>query len=416
MRTKKVNAKKRIFLIVAALFALCAVSCGGNNSSNPERVEEIREFAFELANYAITGKSTLTSPQEYYYPQELNFIMNRYYWENGQRYFMAEKYVKSKTGVIEGNLFYNPMEDSGDWVENLVILTEEQRIADEINSMEEAYESAEFEGEQLEKEILETLTNDNESKDLVGKNSKLRIMEFENEVLIPQQTEDSYITIEAEGSSVKRSFYDSSFRLYKKELWKIEENSDGTLIEEETLLYEGEDFRPVEKTVRTEKNVTKTVYNEKYLAVSSEVYTLVERKKTKSTDAFTQEVLTQEYKWSYNDEDKVQLEICTLYFFDKDYKKIDYTFEKKHKYTYNDFSKEEIDDDDDAKDIPPDFEYYENDVLKMKTKYTAELGTYTSQIFFENDMAVKTYYKKYKKEKDVYTQGNTVTRIKEYEE
>lgn len=407
---KKVNFL--VFAVITVFSAVLVTSCFKESEViNPEVMEKINDVAFDFACYSITGRTATNGskkPVVYYYPEELNFILNRYYWENGQRCYMAEKYLKSKTGVIEGLIFYNPNDDSGEWVEDLVILTEEQRIADEILEMEDALEQAEYVPEQLEKEIVEALSEEIQSTDYAGRDNKLKIMEFDKEIFIPQNAGDDFITIEAVEQTVKRCFYDSSYRLYKRELWNITSSMEGKLLEEELMTFEPEVYRPVKKTLRTESAYTVTEYNENALAIRSESY--------KTFEEDEKEVITQKYSWEYNKDDKVQTELCTLYFYDKDYKKLEYTFEKKYEFTYNDFAKEDSEDDDDSKDIPPDFEYYENGTLKMKNKYSAEMGTYTSQVFFENDMAIKTYYTKYKKEKDVYTQGKTVTRIKEYEE
>ena len=68
-----------------------------------------------------------------------------------------------------------------------------------------------------------------------------------------------------------------------------------------------------------------------------------------------------------------------------------------------------------VEDFPPDFEYFENDVLKMKNKYSSQKGSYTSQIFFEDDFSVKTYYIEEKKVKEIYYSGESVLRVKNYD-
>ena len=65
--------------------------------------------------------------------------------------------------------------------------------------------------------------------------------------------------------------------------------------------------------------------------------------------------------------------------------------------------------------LPPDFEYFENEILKMRNKYSSQKGSYTSQIFFEDGFSVKTYYIEEKKVKEIYYLGDSVLRIKNYE-
>ena len=51
----------------------------------------------------------------------------------------------------------------------------------------------------------------------------------------------------------------------------------------------------------------------------------------------------------------------------------------------------------------------------MRNKYSSKKGSYTSQIFFEDDFSVKTYYIEEKKVKEIYYLGDSVLRIKNYE-
>ena len=83
---------------------------------------------------------------------------------------------------------------------------------------------------------------------------------------------------------------------------------------------------------------------------------------------------------------------------------MDYSFAKKYTYSYN------------GDEIPPDFLYYENGVLKMQNKYSTTKGTYTSRIYFDDDFSVKTYYENELRVKDTYYSGNKILREKLYEE
>ena len=51
----------------------------------------------------------------------------------------------------------------------------------------------------------------------------------------------------------------------------------------------------------------------------------------------------------------------------------------------------------------------------MRNKYSLEKGTYTSQIFFDENMSVKTYYEKGVRVKETFMNGNKVMREKLYE-
>ena len=51
----------------------------------------------------------------------------------------------------------------------------------------------------------------------------------------------------------------------------------------------------------------------------------------------------------------------------------------------------------------------------MKNKYSIEKGNYTSQVFFDDDFNVKTYYENDIKVKEVYSLGENILRVKNYD-
>ena len=93
----------------------------------------------------------------------------------------------------------------------------------------------------------------------------------------------------------------------------------------------------------------------------------------------------------------------TEYFYNQNFSVLTEQFSRKYVYKINE------------DDFPPDFEYFENDVLKMRNKYSSQKGNYTSQVFFEDDFSVKTYYIEEKKVKEVYYSGESVLRVKNYD-
>lgn len=393
-------------LIILTLFS----SCSKKDKEREEKISrDVNSFIFELARYSLTGECDLENPQNYFYPKLLDLYAGCYIFENGQKYPLIEKYFPYKKGVIQGSGFYYPEKDDGSWVDALLLSLEEQRIAGMIEEMEDEYLASEYipPKDDFKKGIDEALDENAIASEKSGKDSKLKIMQFNNEIFIPYEKGNSKVFIDANGTEVNRKFYDENFRLLKNEIWKISSINDAVLKQSEEYLFEGEEFKPSEKTITSDSDFTHTFYNENGLAIKTEKYKIVESKKS------TQKVIVSVFEWFYNDASKIEKEANTVYYYDKDYKKLDYTFQKKHIYTYNDFTNEISQEDNDK--IPADFEYYENDILKMKNKYTAELGTYTSQVFFDNDFSVKTTYNKYKRVKEVYTSGSEVIRINEYE-
>ena len=66
------------------------------------------------------------------------------------------------------------------------------------------------------------------------------------------------------------------------------------------------------------------------------------------------------------------------------------------------------------KDIPPDFECYENGTLKKKVIYSS-VSTYVEELFFDSSYSVKSYFNDGRRKQDVYFQNGKLIRTKKYE-
>ena len=287
--------------------------------------------------------------------------------------------------------FYSPALDKGDWVEEVLAQVEEERIAEELSFMEESLSEYQIEPENTEavteteeKSGEEQPSNEpelspvekffNEEKSgtsIRGKNDELKFYELENEIFLPQYSDGKLINVHAEGNSVERLFYDENYHLVKKEAWNIPSVQAAVLDRTETYKYFDDSSIVSNKSIETKTTIEKISYSKTSKILSSDKYAVTEEKN---------KILSQR-KIGYDAEDNLVSDSLTEYFYkDKDYKELDYSFEKKYVYTLNE------------DDIPPDFKYYENGVLKMLNKYTNEKGKYVSEIFFDENFSVKTYY------------------------
>ena len=119
-----------------------------------------------------------------------------------------------------------------------------------------------------------------------------------------------------------------------------------------------------EKSITTKDSIENLTYSRAAKILTSEKYAVLEKSNQKLSSR----------KFSYNKEDQLISDELTEYFYkDKEYQEFDYSFTKKYDYTFNEG------------DIPPDFKYYENGVLKMLNKYSVIKGTYVSEIFFDKN-------------------------------
>lgn len=310
--------------------------------------------------------------------------------------------------------FYFPALDDGNWVESLLAKLEEERIAEELNSMEESLnEYQEFqnnpessenqkEGEESSEEAEVASLSDvekffKEEKNgnvLYGKNDELKFYEFDDEIFVPQYSDGKLIAVHTNGTKTERLFYDEKYNLVKKENWNIPSVQGARLEKTQEYEYFPDSARLSSTSIKFTDSLEKISYSNSSKVLSSEKYQLLEKEEK---PLFKRSLL-------YDSEDRLYSDELIEYIYkDKEYKELDYTFTKKYVYSFN------------KDDIPPDFKYYENGLLKMLNKYSSEKGNYVSEIFFDDNFSVKTYYEKDVRVKDVFYIGGKVSREKIYD-
>lgn len=350
---------------------------------------------------------------------EIDTLLKRHIIFQNRIILYWDLFFPEYTGITEASGFYIPDNDKADWVEELLMQIEEERIAEELKQMEEELKELsetalpdEPEEELKEEAVQET---DPEAKKIetpkadeitlflekqadgdifMDSSEELKFYEFENEIFVRQKTPDGMIIINSTGASVTRYFYDSEMLLTKKETWVIASASNSILDKLEEFEYSKPENKIIGKKQTSGDKIDIIRYTEKGLVDTLERYITYKK----------HQYVLQKRKCEYDEEGKIiSDEVIDYNYRENDYKKLLYSFSKKYTYSYNE------------DDIPPDFSYYENEVLKMKNKYSKEKGEYTSQVFFEEGMSVKTYYKNDLRVKDVYYSNNNVIREKVYE-
>jgi len=317
--------------------------------------------------------------------------------------------------LLEYSFMYLPETDSGRDLDEIISVVmaelEEARIAEQLDMLEN--ENSDFTEEDEEFFKL------NKSEvNYAGKDSTLSAMEFDDEIFISQTDGDNLVKIASNTDETIREFYDSSYRLIRKENWKISTVEESKIKNLEEFTYKNQSNRPSKKVITTDDSKELFNYNLDGLCTSYKKYALVsvEETKKKSDESSSDGESTKNIKmnsyivvkesWKYDSDKRIISTVKTSYTYDSDaYKKLTDTFEQKYVYTYND----------EWEDISPDMEYYEDKILKQKVKYTKTPGTYVTQTYFDKDFAVKTYYKESKKVKEVFTANGEVWRVKEYE-
>lgn len=336
-----------------------------------------------------------------------------------------EEEPQAKTEEKDENEFYSPAEDDASWVDALLARIEEERIAEELASMEDSVSEYQLEedtinGEQGEESAApENQPDENppeeispiekffeeakEGRSLTGKNNQLRFFEFDNEILSPQQTEDGLIVVHSTDSNISRIFYDEKYKMVKKEEWSIKSAADAKLLKTESFTYSEETGKVLQKDISSQTDFESVIYNEASSPVSAKKYTIADDKK----------YIVMERSWLYDDKNQLIKDEKKDYLYkNNDFKNESEVFSKRYEYIYYDIVNE---DQEGENQIPPDSKYYENGVLKMQTNYTAEKGSWYTWIYFDDILSVKTYYENEVRVYDEYYNAGKLMRKKVYD-
>lgn len=281
-------------------------------------------------------------------------------------------------GIKDSSGFYCDACDNGQWVDDILLAMEEERMGEETLSMLE------------DQSLIAPPENAEEiEKIFTDSGGSLKIMEFGRELFIPQYKADSSVLTHYSDKTAIRLFYDSLHRLTKKELWKMESVQNASITLVESYEYQENARYASSKTVENNEYKLVSKLNPDGLIVEALKYSI-------GQDSALN--LVSKSSWKYDQEKRVTEELVTEYAIEND-KEIPVN-EKKQKFLYNE-----------GADL---YEYYENGILKIKTEYS-EKGKYATTIFFDSHSSVTTWYEDYVKVRDLYITDGVKVREKVYE-
>ena len=175
---------------------------------------------------------------------------------------------------------------------------------------------------------------------------------------------------------------------------------DSKIIGIEEYEYENESKLPSKKIVKTQAAKTVSKFNSDGLVIEADKYSAIQTEGDWEYEPKTSSVTL----WEYDDQKRITVELNR-----------EKGITKKQRFFYHEMPEtQESDTEEEKEEIPPDYEYYENNVLKIKTEYVSK-SEYTTLIVFDRSNSVKTYYKDYAKVKDVYITDGVERRVKNYE-
>lgn len=395
MEFKKIKSHlcdKHNLILPLVCFMLLLFSC--SSKKNYPKTEILREFVFQ--NILFNNKKTceIEKPEKFYYPSALNkFFLRHQITENGILYYF-EVYNPQFAGRFESADFYTGYEDNGNWLETL--FPEGDGLLSEDYLVDQPFDF------NSTKAGIELVYSDSTTKRWRDSNNRLTSTKFENEIFVPVKKDNNYILINSSKKITTRTFYDENFLIQKKEYWKISNVYDSSVIQKEEFFY-NESTKKIEKKILTKQdsNVI-TYYNENQLPGRVDVYLMDGESK----------YLQSRTLWRYTDDGKINIEESTEFFYENnDYSKFSDKLTRRQSYTYR---KNEKKSKNDEEELPPDYKYYENGKLKMKTEYESK-GNYVSTVIFDEKYSVQSFYEDDIRKKDVYLVDGIVQRVKDYE-
>ena len=387
--------------VVSLLMALTLISCSKKEAPvNQKPDEKTLEFIFSsiLNNKAPAPFTRL--------------MLHRELQRDKTVLYLYEKIYPQCSGILETRNLYSPALDDGKWVDDLLFLMEEERFGSEVLNLledesvmqEPIVQPQEEQSEQKSEQETDERSDSEQrpveaeavEKRLLDSYNRLKVMEYGNERFLPVNANSSKILVHYSDKKAVRYFYDEQFRLVKKEYWNMPAVADSKITVTEQYEYNENGKLPSKKIIENDNSKLVSIFNDNGLVIESKKYEITGKDDERS------ERIINLTKYEYDDKERLVQEKSTVYKYSD--KKLTGTNEKKQLYIYKN--------EDEA--IPPDYEYYEDNVLRTKTEYT-EKDKYMTLIVFDRENSVQTYYENHIKVKDVYYTNGVERRVKLYE-
>lgn len=374
----------------------------------------LNKFFFELFRFEITGISDYKNIEQFSNINKTPFLlMNFSKWtlEKGPvRIYelFNSKYSGEIEATYKNSIDNNYVEAFNSIVANLNYVFS-VKTPEILNVIENTNNDDNVILDNIQK-VAENLENNFVEKRILDSENKLALFSFDNEILSIQKRDDKNIVISSDEKKTTRRFFDENNRVIKKEIWDISGSFKNSFLKkEENYFYEELKSYPKSATLFEENTKIELKYNEFGKVVSSEKYDYVPKNKEKEDldknnkknvlDKGQNYVLTNKTVFKYNDSGKITEKTFIEYSYVK--QKV-FSSSKKDVYEYK------------IKDGLPDYYFYENDILRMKTIYF-ESDSYITTLYFDNNFVVESVYKNGNHTKDLFYSNGTIIRQKKYE-
>lgn len=389
---------RRILLMRAAIpLALAGLlaSCGSRKAAVSSG--DAYDFMFGLYRYAETGRTDIPFPDRFFFPEDAVLLWGRSRPENGTIMTFAERLNPSVAGISWLDGLYVPDADSAAWVDSSVNLQEEAlKAGGIITEMEKSLEvTPPFSGTGADDAFSGENPVSPEER-FMASTMRLALMRFGGEVFVPSGNSDFPELIQYYDGNAVRTFSDALFRTLRREYWKIDDFVSGHAVRTDTFTYTGDSAVPASAEVTADGGRVVTEFSGG-LPVHVSVYEPVPSADVGAEDG---EFLARESFRSYTADGKLEAETVVSRGYGPDGEES--VSKRTERFIHG------------ADGSAPDYEYYEDGILRMRT-VRSEDGSYASEVFFDGGNSVTAYYEQGRKVRDVYKSGGEIRRVREYE-
>ena len=230
------------------------------------------------------------------------------------------------------------------------------------------------------------------SRDAEG---KLKAFAFEAERFTLSDVNGESVTVNASGVKAVRKTYDALMRLVKRDVWKIASTAKESVREStETFYYKTEGAYPASSAAESEGRRSETLYDDEGRAISFTEF-FVDKDGARIPDM--------KMVRRYTDGNKILEEEKSRYEY-ADEKKSQLAAVRVQKKTY-DYA---------AGGEKPDYYFYEDGKLRIKTIY-AQNDAYVTTLYFDDGYTVISEYAAGEKIRETIKHGDRVLRTKKYD-
>lgn len=395
---------KSLFLILLIFFSI-------QNSFGQDAKIDVYNFFIDILFFESKGISSRSDIRNFTGITKMpSIILGCTKWNDGcQCGSLFDYYLPEYAGFLDSFVAYNSVDADIKWINDFFDGTIKNFIVSRPKILDDSQKKINeiMIEDQQENNQLETLIESNKidtdlenvnivERRLRNSNNMLSLYTYGDEVFKLQKTDDGYIKVISNKNKIKRQYYDEKMRLLKREFWDFTGGISNSK-KVKTELYEYEtSLIPVSSKILEDNmrfflkydSFGHIVESLNYNGLSSlELDSENLKKDDKINNKF---VLDSKTTWKYSEKGNV----LEKYYITYEYKSSSSSIiigkkSKKDVYEYK------------IEEGQPDYFYYENDILRLKTIFN-DINSYVTTSFFDGDFIVESYYIDSKHVKDLY--------------